>query len=78
MAPKKKKKPKAEDGEGEEIDIENNAAVLHYELSETRKSLEQFRDNYVTPNIAPNVLCACTIVEVRGVMWLLVAGEAAA
>eukprot|EP00658_Telonema_sp_P-2_P076286 TRINITY_DN6651_c0_g5_i1.p1 TRINITY_DN6651_c0_g5~~TRINITY_DN6651_c0_g5_i1.p1 ORF type:complete len:291 (+),score=119.08 TRINITY_DN6651_c0_g5_i1:228-1100(+) len=48
MAPKKKKKKK-EKGEGEEapIDLDSNPAVLQYELSETRKSLETFRENYV-------------------------------
>lgn len=46
MAPKKKKK-KADGDDSAPIDIENNTAVLQYELAESRKSLEQFRDNYV-------------------------------
>lgn len=47
MAPKKKKKaPKAE-GEEEEVDLENSPEILKYELQETRKSLESFRDLYV-------------------------------
>jgi len=47
MAPKKKKAAKKGEGENEVVDIENNTAVLQYELSESRKSVEQFRDNYV-------------------------------
>jgi len=47
MAPKKKKKEKKDGGEEEEIDLENQPEVLKYELQETRKSLESFRDLYV-------------------------------
>eukprot|EP00656_Telonema_subtile_P055383 TRINITY_DN8549_c0_g1_i1.p1 TRINITY_DN8549_c0_g1~~TRINITY_DN8549_c0_g1_i1.p1 ORF type:complete len:500 (+),score=151.11 TRINITY_DN8549_c0_g1_i1:203-1702(+) len=48
MAPKKKKagKKKAESNEPV-VDVENNVVVLQYELAESRKSLEQFRENYV-------------------------------
>ena len=47
MAPKKKKKKEKKDGEAEEVDIDNNPAVLHYELGEARRKEEYFRDNFV-------------------------------
>lgn len=47
MAPKKKKKKEKDEGAEEQIDLENTPEVLKYELQETRKSLEQFRDLYV-------------------------------
>jgi len=46
MAPKKKKKEK-KDTEEEDVDVANHPEVLKYELQETRRSQESFRDLYV-------------------------------
>jgi len=47
MAPKKKKKKEKKDGEAEEVDLDNNPAVLNYELGEARRKEEYFRDHFV-------------------------------